>query len=174
MLENLSHDREKIQRARERLRETDANLGKSSRILTGMLRRFFQNILRYCHYLMGLHSHTCNAVGHPLLWLKALQKTKGLIEFWHLQLHSQYEWVASNFLPANDKTVAVSRTLLDYKLSQFIKDAVSILGPKLFVFISFRLTVVLFKKTCMGRAEWVYLFKCEHFQQESYEIPVLQ
>ncbi|XP_072195682.1 vesicle transport through interaction with t-SNAREs homolog 1A isoform X3 [Excalfactoria chinensis] len=39
MLENLSHDREKIQRARERLRETDANLGKSSRILTGMLRR---------------------------------------------------------------------------------------------------------------------------------------
>ncbi|XP_063473934.1 vesicle transport through interaction with t-SNAREs homolog 1A isoform X5 [Symphalangus syndactylus] len=39
MLENLSHDREKIHRARERLRETDANLGKSSRILTGMLRR---------------------------------------------------------------------------------------------------------------------------------------
>ncbi|XP_062988729.1 vesicle transport through interaction with t-SNAREs homolog 1A isoform X5 [Elgaria multicarinata webbii] len=39
ILENLSHDREKIQRARERLRETDANLGKSSRILTGMLRR---------------------------------------------------------------------------------------------------------------------------------------
>uniref|UniRef100_A0A8I5U9H3 Vesicle transport through interaction with t-SNAREs 1A n=1 Tax=Pongo abelii TaxID=9601 RepID=A0A8I5U9H3_PONAB len=39
MLENLSHDREKMQRARERLRETDANLGKSSRILTGMLRR---------------------------------------------------------------------------------------------------------------------------------------
>ncbi|XP_047558383.1 vesicle transport through interaction with t-SNAREs homolog 1A isoform X2 [Lutra lutra] len=38
MLENLSHDREKIQRARERLRETDANLGKSSRVLTGMLR----------------------------------------------------------------------------------------------------------------------------------------
>ncbi|CAI5775036.1 vesicle transport through interaction with t-SNAREs homolog 1A isoform X4 [Podarcis muralis] len=39
ILENLSNDREKIQRARERLRETDANLGKSSRILTGMLRR---------------------------------------------------------------------------------------------------------------------------------------
>ncbi|XP_036121516.1 vesicle transport through interaction with t-SNAREs homolog 1A isoform X3 [Molossus molossus] len=39
VLENLSHDREKIQRARERLRETDANLGKSSRVLTGMLRR---------------------------------------------------------------------------------------------------------------------------------------
>ncbi|XP_034296009.1 vesicle transport through interaction with t-SNAREs homolog 1A isoform X2 [Pantherophis guttatus] len=43
ILENLSHDREKIQRARDRLRETDANLGKSSRILTGMLRRIIQN-----------------------------------------------------------------------------------------------------------------------------------
>ncbi|XP_045709805.1 vesicle transport through interaction with t-SNAREs homolog 1A isoform X2 [Phyllostomus hastatus] len=43
MLENLSHDREKIKRARERLRETDANLGKSSRVLTGMLRRGSQN-----------------------------------------------------------------------------------------------------------------------------------
>ncbi|XP_068161259.1 vesicle transport through interaction with t-SNAREs homolog 1A isoform X3 [Antennarius striatus] len=39
ILSNLHGDREKIQRARERLRETDANLGKSSRILTGMLRR---------------------------------------------------------------------------------------------------------------------------------------
>ncbi|XP_043957507.1 vesicle transport through interaction with t-SNAREs homolog 1A isoform X4 [Gambusia affinis] len=39
ILANLHTDREKIQRARERLRETDANLGKSSRILTGMLRR---------------------------------------------------------------------------------------------------------------------------------------
>ncbi|XP_057682989.1 vesicle transport through interaction with t-SNAREs homolog 1A isoform X3 [Corythoichthys intestinalis] len=39
ILSNLHTDREKIQRARERLRETDANLGKSSRILTGMLRR---------------------------------------------------------------------------------------------------------------------------------------
>ncbi|XP_018082719.1 vesicle transport through interaction with t-SNAREs homolog 1A isoform X3 [Xenopus laevis] len=39
ILENLSQDREKIQRARERLRETDTNLGKSSRVLTGMLRR---------------------------------------------------------------------------------------------------------------------------------------
>uniref|UniRef100_UPI00398E5875 vesicle transport through interaction with t-SNAREs homolog 1A isoform X2 n=1 Tax=Pristiophorus japonicus TaxID=55135 RepID=UPI00398E5875 len=38
ILENLHHDKEKIQRARERLRETDTNLGKSSRILTGMLR----------------------------------------------------------------------------------------------------------------------------------------
>ncbi|XP_075468002.1 vesicle transport through interaction with t-SNAREs homolog 1A isoform X5 [Ascaphus truei] len=43
VLENLSQDREKIQRARERLRETDANLGKSSRVLTGMLRRVIQN-----------------------------------------------------------------------------------------------------------------------------------
>ncbi|KAI9513832.1 Vesicle transport through interaction with t-SNAREs 1A [Dissostichus eleginoides] len=39
ILSNLHSDREKIQKARERLRETDANLGKSSRILTGMLRR---------------------------------------------------------------------------------------------------------------------------------------
>ncbi|XP_034049156.1 vesicle transport through interaction with t-SNAREs homolog 1A isoform X3 [Thalassophryne amazonica] len=39
ILSNLNTDREKIQRARERLRETDSNLGKSSRILTGMLRR---------------------------------------------------------------------------------------------------------------------------------------
>ncbi|XP_039208598.1 vesicle transport through interaction with t-SNAREs homolog 1A isoform X2 [Crotalus tigris] len=43
ILENLSQDREKIQRSRDRLRETDANLGKSSRILTGMLRRIIQN-----------------------------------------------------------------------------------------------------------------------------------
>ncbi|XP_028332309.1 vesicle transport through interaction with t-SNAREs homolog 1A isoform X1 [Gouania willdenowi] len=43
ILSNLHSDREKIQRARERLRETDANLGKSSRILTGMLRRVIQN-----------------------------------------------------------------------------------------------------------------------------------
>ncbi|XP_051529985.1 vesicle transport through interaction with t-SNAREs homolog 1A-like isoform X3 [Myxocyprinus asiaticus] len=38
ILSNLHSDREKIQRSRDRLRETDANLGKSSRILTGMLR----------------------------------------------------------------------------------------------------------------------------------------
>ncbi|XP_047232759.1 vesicle transport through interaction with t-SNAREs homolog 1A isoform X1 [Girardinichthys multiradiatus] len=43
ILANLHTDREKIQRARERLRETDTNLGKSSRILTGMLRRIIQN-----------------------------------------------------------------------------------------------------------------------------------
>uniref|UniRef100_V9KEK1 Vesicle transport through interaction with t-SNAREs-like 1A n=2 Tax=Callorhinchus milii TaxID=7868 RepID=V9KEK1_CALMI len=39
ILENLHHDKEKIQRSRDRLRETDTNLGKSSRILSGMLRR---------------------------------------------------------------------------------------------------------------------------------------
>ncbi|XP_063073071.1 vesicle transport through interaction with t-SNAREs homolog 1A isoform X2 [Engraulis encrasicolus] len=39
ILSNLHTDREKIQRSRDRLRETDANLGKSSRILTAMLRR---------------------------------------------------------------------------------------------------------------------------------------
>ncbi|XP_048123307.1 vesicle transport through interaction with t-SNAREs homolog 1A isoform X3 [Alosa alosa] len=39
ILSNLHSDREKIQRSRDRLRETDANLGKSSRILTAMLRR---------------------------------------------------------------------------------------------------------------------------------------
>ncbi|TSK14765.1 Transcription factor 7-like 2 [Bagarius yarrelli] len=38
ILSNLHGDREKIQRSRDRLRETDANLGKSSRILSGMLR----------------------------------------------------------------------------------------------------------------------------------------
>ncbi|XP_026968389.1 vesicle transport through interaction with t-SNAREs homolog 1A isoform X2 [Orcinus orca] len=48
MLENLSHDREKIQRARERLRETDANLGKSSRVLTGMLRSWCEGESRRC------------------------------------------------------------------------------------------------------------------------------
>uniref|UniRef100_A0A3B3Z8I5 t-SNARE coiled-coil homology domain-containing protein n=1 Tax=Periophthalmus magnuspinnatus TaxID=409849 RepID=A0A3B3Z8I5_9GOBI len=45
ILSNLHSDREKIQRARERLRETDANLGKSSRILTGMLRIIQNRVL---------------------------------------------------------------------------------------------------------------------------------
>ncbi|XP_069467894.1 vesicle transport through interaction with t-SNAREs homolog 1A isoform X2 [Ambystoma mexicanum] len=55
ILENLDHDRGKIQRARERLRETDTNLGKSSRILTGMLRRIIQNrvlIVVLCIFLV--------------------------------------------------------------------------------------------------------------------------
>ncbi|XP_053306185.1 vesicle transport through interaction with t-SNAREs homolog 1A isoform X2 [Spea bombifrons] len=52
ILENLSQDREKIQRARERLRETDTNLGKSSRILTGMLRRIIQN--RVLFVILGI------------------------------------------------------------------------------------------------------------------------
>ncbi|KAM8876740.1 vesicle transport through interaction with t-SNAREs homolog 1A isoform X4 [Synchiropus splendidus] len=51
ILANLHTDREKIQRARERLRETDANLGKSSRILTGMLRRIIQN--RVLVFILG-------------------------------------------------------------------------------------------------------------------------
>ncbi|CAJ1080344.1 vesicle transport through interaction with t-SNAREs homolog 1A isoform X1 [Xyrichtys novacula] len=51
ILSNLHSDREKIQRARERLRETDANLGKSSRILTGMLRRIIQN--RILIFILG-------------------------------------------------------------------------------------------------------------------------
>ncbi|XP_047464205.1 vesicle transport through interaction with t-SNAREs homolog 1A isoform X1 [Mugil cephalus] len=51
ILANLHTDREKIQRARERLRETDANLGKSSRILTGMLRRIIQN--RVLIFILG-------------------------------------------------------------------------------------------------------------------------
>ncbi|XP_067343426.1 vesicle transport through interaction with t-SNAREs homolog 1A isoform X1 [Channa argus] len=51
ILANLHGDREKIQRARERLRETDANLGKSSRILTGMLRRIIQN--RVLVFILG-------------------------------------------------------------------------------------------------------------------------
>ncbi|XP_035669869.1 vesicle transport through interaction with t-SNAREs homolog 1A-like isoform X3 [Branchiostoma floridae] len=39
ILENLHQDREKIQRSRDRLRETDSDLGKSSRILSAMMRR---------------------------------------------------------------------------------------------------------------------------------------
>ncbi|XP_075920693.1 vesicle transport through interaction with t-SNAREs homolog 1A isoform X3 [Petromyzon marinus] len=39
ILDNLHRDRETIQRARERLRETDSHLGKSSRVLSGMMRR---------------------------------------------------------------------------------------------------------------------------------------
>uniref|UniRef100_A0A673MQI3 t-SNARE coiled-coil homology domain-containing protein n=1 Tax=Sinocyclocheilus rhinocerous TaxID=307959 RepID=A0A673MQI3_9TELE len=51
ILTNLHSDREKIQRSRDRLRETDANLGKSSRILTGMLRRIIQN--RVLVFILG-------------------------------------------------------------------------------------------------------------------------
>ncbi|XP_059388523.1 vesicle transport through interaction with t-SNAREs homolog 1A isoform X4 [Carassius carassius] len=51
ILTNLHIDREKIQRSRDRLRETDANLGKSSRILTGMLRRIIQN--RVLVFILG-------------------------------------------------------------------------------------------------------------------------
>ncbi|XP_036754391.2 vesicle transport through interaction with t-SNAREs homolog 1A isoform X1 [Manis pentadactyla] len=59
MLENLSHDREKIQRARERLRETDANLGKSSRVLTGMLRRLASLMeTKWLQQIQVQHPHT--------------------------------------------------------------------------------------------------------------------
>ncbi|XP_022524667.1 vesicle transport through interaction with t-SNAREs homolog 1A isoform X1 [Astyanax mexicanus] len=51
ILSNLHSDREKIQRSRDRLRETDANLGKSSRVLTGMLRRIIQN--RILVFILG-------------------------------------------------------------------------------------------------------------------------
>ncbi|XP_026098413.1 vesicle transport through interaction with t-SNAREs homolog 1A-like isoform X2 [Carassius auratus] len=51
ILANLHSDREKIQRSRDRLRETDANLGKSSRILTSMLRRIIQN--RVLVFILG-------------------------------------------------------------------------------------------------------------------------
>ncbi|XP_051969177.1 vesicle transport through interaction with t-SNAREs homolog 1A-like isoform X1 [Xyrauchen texanus] len=51
ILSSLHSDREKIQRSRDRLRETDANLGKSSRILTGMLRRIIQN--RVLVFILG-------------------------------------------------------------------------------------------------------------------------
>ncbi|XP_077999297.1 vesicle transport through interaction with t-SNAREs homolog 1A-like isoform X2 [Glandiceps talaboti] len=40
IMDNLHDDRRKIERARDRLRETDTDLGKSSRILSGMMRRF--------------------------------------------------------------------------------------------------------------------------------------
>ncbi|XP_064643477.1 vesicle transport through interaction with t-SNAREs homolog 1A-like [Lineus longissimus] len=43
ILEDLSSQREAIQRSRDRLRETDAHLGKSSRVLTGMMKRIIQN-----------------------------------------------------------------------------------------------------------------------------------
>eukprot|EP00794_Sanderia_malayensis_P011734 gene11734-12954_t len=43
ILQNLERDRETITRTRDRLRTTDGDLGKSSRILTGMMRRIIQN-----------------------------------------------------------------------------------------------------------------------------------
>ncbi|XP_074648177.1 vesicle transport through interaction with t-SNAREs homolog 1A-like isoform X1 [Tubulanus polymorphus] len=45
ILEDLSTQRESIQRSRDRLRETDSTLGRSSRILTGMMKRIIQNRL---------------------------------------------------------------------------------------------------------------------------------
>lgn len=43
IMNNLHRDREVMERARERTRGTDKNLTKSSRILTGMMRRIIQN-----------------------------------------------------------------------------------------------------------------------------------
>ncbi|XP_023223039.1 vesicle transport through interaction with t-SNAREs homolog 1A-like [Centruroides sculpturatus] len=43
ILNDLHSQRETIQKARQKLRETDDDLGKSSRILTGMIRRVIQN-----------------------------------------------------------------------------------------------------------------------------------
>lgn len=43
IMNDLHRDREVIERARDRTRATDKNLSKSSRILTGMMRRIIQN-----------------------------------------------------------------------------------------------------------------------------------
>lgn len=45
VLGNLGSQRETLTRARERLREADADLGRSSRLLNQMLRRVIQNRL---------------------------------------------------------------------------------------------------------------------------------
>ncbi|XP_015761740.1 PREDICTED: vesicle transport through interaction with t-SNAREs homolog 1A-like [Acropora digitifera] len=39
IMNNLQRDREVIERARDRTRQTDSTLSKSSRVLTGMMRR---------------------------------------------------------------------------------------------------------------------------------------
>ncbi|VDI17792.1 vesicle transport through interaction with t-SNAREs homolog 1A-like isoform X2 [Mytilus galloprovincialis] len=43
VIEDLSNQRESIQRSRSRLGEMNANLGKSSRLLSGMMKRIIQN-----------------------------------------------------------------------------------------------------------------------------------
>ncbi|KXJ12411.1 Vesicle transport through interaction with t-SNAREs-like 1A [Exaiptasia diaphana] len=43
IMDNLHRDREVINRSRDRLRGTDQNLSKSSRLLTAMMRRVIQN-----------------------------------------------------------------------------------------------------------------------------------
>jgi len=43
ILDNLHRDRETLNRSRQRLREGNANLGKSSRIVSGMMKRIIQN-----------------------------------------------------------------------------------------------------------------------------------
>ncbi|XP_050390485.1 vesicle transport through interaction with t-SNAREs homolog 1A isoform X1 [Patella vulgata] len=45
MLENLNSQRQQITRSRNRLEEMNSNLGKSSRVLSGMMKRIIQNRL---------------------------------------------------------------------------------------------------------------------------------
>jgi len=45
ILDNLHRDRETLTRSRQRLREGNANIGKSSRVLTSMMNRIMQNRL---------------------------------------------------------------------------------------------------------------------------------
>ncbi|MBN3275508.1 VTI1A protein, partial [Polyodon spathula] len=52
ILENLHHDREKIQRSRDRRMLSEVKSGRSSRILTGMLRRIIQN--RILMFILGV------------------------------------------------------------------------------------------------------------------------
>lgn len=51
IMDNLHRDREKIQRSRDRLKETDAYLGQSSRVLSAMMRRIIQN--RFLLFIIG-------------------------------------------------------------------------------------------------------------------------
>ena len=54
ILSNLAGDREKINRSRARVRDTEFNLGASSRILSGMIRRAIQNKLIMYSIIGGL------------------------------------------------------------------------------------------------------------------------
>ncbi|XP_071506351.1 vesicle transport through interaction with t-SNAREs homolog 1A-like [Diadema antillarum] len=52
ILDNLHKDREKIERSRNRLRDMDATVGQSSRVLSAMMRRILQN--RVILLILGL------------------------------------------------------------------------------------------------------------------------
>ena len=41
VLDNLSHQREVLTRNRDRMRDANADLGRSNRVLSQMIRRFF-------------------------------------------------------------------------------------------------------------------------------------